>query len=128
MPIVRRSISELRATLQVDRAKVEATTEADIDRQIAEDTDTARALSEDDIAAGLSSGQVQVIRREPVNVRAIRKALGLSQEAFAARFGFPLASLRNWEQGRRRPEGAALTLLRVIAKEPEAVRRALSGT
>jgi putative transcriptional regulator len=62
-----------------------------------------------------------------VNVKATRRALGLSQEAFALRFGFTVASVREWEQGRRQPERAARVLLKVIEKEPEAVRRALTA-
>lgn len=64
---------------------------------------------------------------EHVDVAAIRKRLGLSQGEFTARFGFKLDALQNWEQGRRRPEGAARALLRVIEREPEAVKRALAG-
>ncbi|MGH7123157.1 MAG: helix-turn-helix domain-containing protein [Stellaceae bacterium] len=62
-----------------------------------------------------------------VDVAAIRKRLGLSQIQFAARFGFKLDAVQNWEQGRRRPEGAARALLRVIEKEPQAVQRALAA-
>ena len=60
-----------------------------------------------------------------VDVRAIRNRLGLSQEAFAARFGFSVAAVREWEQGRRRPEQAARTLLLVIARNPDVVAAAL---
>lgn len=60
-----------------------------------------------------------------VDVRKIRKALKLSQAQFAARFGLPAATIRDWEQHRRKPEGAARVLLQVIKKEPEAVARAL---
>ncbi len=60
-----------------------------------------------------------------IDVRAVRKATGLSQAAFCARFGFSLGTLRDWEQGRRRPDGAARVLVLVIAQEPEAVDRAL---
>ena len=62
-----------------------------------------------------------------VDVKAIRKRLGLTQAAFAQRYGFELSSIRNWEQGRRQPEGPARVLLLVINKEPEAVQRALAG-
>ena len=62
-----------------------------------------------------------------LNVRAIRDKLGLSQEAFAARFGFPVGTVRDWEQGRRGPETSARVLLTVIDREPEAVQRALAG-
>jgi len=64
---------------------------------------------------------------DEVDVRAIRDKLGLSQEAFAARFGFSAAAVRDWEQGRRRPEAAARVLLLVIAREPKAVLRALAA-
>ena len=62
-----------------------------------------------------------------VDVRAIRRKLGMSQAQFAAAFGFGLDAVQNWEQGRRRPEGAARAFLKVIAHEPEAVRRALAA-
>jgi len=62
-----------------------------------------------------------------VDVRAIRTKLGLSQDAFAARFGFSVRAVREWEQGRRRPEQAARTLLLVIAHDPAAVTAALDG-
>jgi putative transcriptional regulator len=60
-----------------------------------------------------------------VDVRAIRKKLSLSQEAFANRFGFSPAAVRDWEQQRRQPEQAARVLLLVISVNPEAVDRAL---
>lgn len=62
-----------------------------------------------------------------VDVRAIRRRTGLSQQKFAARFGFALSTLRNWEQGRRQPDPAARAFLMVIDREPEAVRRALAS-
>jgi putative transcriptional regulator len=60
-----------------------------------------------------------------IDVRAMRRRLGLSQAAFAAKFGFQPATLRNWEQGRTRPDGPARVLLTVIARHPEAVEDAL---
>lgn len=63
---------------------------------------------------------------DEVDVKAIRRRLKLSQRQFAEAFGFRLDALQNWEQGRRRPDGAARAFLRVIAREPEAVRRALT--
>ena len=62
-----------------------------------------------------------------VDVQAIRTRLGLTQAAFAQSYGFELSSIRNWEQGRRQPEGPARILLLVIDKEPEAVYRALAS-
>jgi putative transcriptional regulator len=55
------------------------------------------------------------------DVRSIREQYGLSQDKFASLMGISLATLRNWEQGRRKPEGAARILLRVAAKHPEAI-------
>ena len=54
-------------------------------------------------------------------VQAIRKQYGLSQEKFATLLGISVSTLRNWEQGRRRPEGPARVLLRVAARHPEAI-------
>jgi putative transcriptional regulator len=62
---------------------------------------------------------------EAYDVRKIRARMKLSQKEFAARFGFSLDSIQNWEQGRRIPDGPARTLLAVIAHEPKAVERAL---
>ena len=64
---------------------------------------------------------------ENVDVRGIRADLGMSQEAFAKRFGFGLAAVRDWEQQRRKPEQAARVLLLVIANDPSAVDRALAS-
>jgi putative transcriptional regulator len=61
-----------------------------------------------------------------VDVRAIRRRLGLSQPRFAARFGFSVGAVRDWEQGRKRPEASARVLLTVIDREPESVLRALA--
>ena len=57
---------------------------------------------------------------ETVDVKAIRRATGLSQARSTERSGFDLASIRNWEQGRRSPEGPALVLLMVIKHNPQA--------
>jgi DNA-binding XRE family transcriptional regulator len=68
-------------------------------------------------------------RRDPpdaVNVKEIRERLGLSQEEFAARFGFDAASLRNWEQQRTVPELAVRSFFKVIAANPKAVESALA--
>jgi putative transcriptional regulator len=62
-----------------------------------------------------------------VDVRAIRTRLGLSQTAFASRFGFTVASVREWEQGRRQPEAAARVLLLVIEHSPETVDEAINA-
>ncbi len=64
---------------------------------------------------------------EHVDVAGLRHRLGLSQAAFARTFGLDVTALHAWEQGRRRPDRAARVLLAVIAKEPQAVLRAISG-
>jgi len=64
---------------------------------------------------------------EAVDVKAIREVEGLSQEAFAKRYGFTVAAVRDWEQGRRRPERSARILLTLIEREPDVVRRALNA-
>ena len=60
-----------------------------------------------------------------VDIKAVRQRLRRSQSEFALMIGVSVATLRNWEQGRRRPEGPAQALLKVAAKDPEAVERAL---
>ncbi len=62
-----------------------------------------------------------------IDVHRIRQQLGMSQEAFATRFGLSVATVREWEQDRRKPEGAARVLLTVIEKNPNAVTLALGG-
>lgn len=64
---------------------------------------------------------------DEIDVKAIRARTGLSQDKFANRFGFKAATLRDWEQGRSRPEPTARVLLTVIDREPEAVERALAS-
>jgi putative transcriptional regulator len=86
-------------------------------------------------ARGLARALAQIEAREmggagnrpiPVDVAAVRKRMGMSQELFAARFGFSVATLRHWEHGDRKPHGAALVLLNVIARNPRAVLNALA--
>lgn len=64
---------------------------------------------------------------EQVDVVKLRRRFGLSQAAFARAFGLDVTALHAWEQGRRRPDRAARVLLAVIAREPQAVLRALAG-
>lgn len=67
----------------------------------------------------------RITKFRPADVQAIRAKLGASQTEFALMIGVSVATLRNWEQGRRRPEGPALALLRVAARNPQAVVDAL---
>lgn len=61
----------------------------------------------------------------PVDVKAVRERTGLTQEQFAATFAIGLGALRHWERGDRKPRGATLVLLNVIAKSPQTVLRAV---
>src|SRR5437763_13655070 len=69
--------------------------------------------------------RVTLLRVPKVDVREVRTKMGLSQAQFATKFGFPPATLRNWEQGRSRPDTPTRVLLAVIAKYPEAVEDVL---
>jgi putative transcriptional regulator len=62
-----------------------------------------------------------------IDVKAIRQGLKMTQAEFSARYGFPLGTLRDWEQGKGKPDTSARVLLLVIAKEPQAVERALKA-
>ncbi len=64
---------------------------------------------------------------EPADIKAIRIKLDQSQSEFALMIGVSVATLRNWEQGRRTPEGPARALLKVAAENPGAVAEALSA-
>jgi putative transcriptional regulator len=78
-------------------------------------------------AQGAKAGAIarEVKIPQSVDVQSIRRKMGLSQRDFALRFGFPLGTVRNWEQGHRTPEGCARVLLTIVDQEPEAVERVL---
>lgn len=91
---------------RVDPARVDATTEADIDKQKAAD----------DAEAMLDAAKF---------ARRVRRRLGFSQAEFASRIDVSLDTIRNWEQGKRSPTGAAKALLKVLDRAPEAALAAL---
>jgi putative transcriptional regulator len=62
----------------------------------------------------------------PEDIKEVRAQLGLTQADFALLIGVSVATLRNWEQGRRKPDGPAMALLRVASKNPQLVAQALS--
>jgi putative transcriptional regulator len=64
-----------------------------------------------------------MVIHEPVDVKAVRQKTGLSQAAFASTYGLSAATLRDWEQNRKMPERTAQLYLRVIAAEPEVVKK-----
>jgi putative transcriptional regulator len=83
----------------------------------------AAALSDPD-AQPLTPDDLNRMKRTP-RAKIIRRAFGLTQEEFAAQFHLPLDTLRDWEQGASEPDQAARAYLWVIARDPDAVRRAL---
>ena len=79
-------------------------------------------------AGGIRRGATKAARVtefKPDDVKAVRGKFGQSQTEFAMMIGVSVATLRNWEQGRRVPEGPAMALLRVAAKNPTAIIAAL---
>jgi len=80
-------------------------------------------------AISLNEGQTihaNTYHPEKIDVVQLRHSLGLTQTEFAAKFRISLGTLRHWERGDRKPHGPALALLHVVAKEPQAVLRALA--
>jgi putative transcriptional regulator len=101
---------------KIDWSRFDAMTDAERHQAAINDPD-ARPLTENDFRR---------MKRTP-RAKVIRRALGLSQEEFAARYHIPIGTLRDWEQGRLEPDQAARAYLTVIARDPEAVRKALSS-
>jgi putative transcriptional regulator len=96
----------------------------------------AKAMSDAEIhAAALADPDAQPLTPERLagmtqtpRLKIIRRALGLTQEEFAARYQIPLGTLRDWEQGAAEPDQAARAYLRAIAGDPAAVQQALRAT
>lgn len=109
----------VRDAARVDVDRVLRTTDEEIGRQIADDPDTAP-----DAAGVADAGGWRVVRRPPPpDVRRVRARLGLSQAAFAQRFGLSTRTVQEWEQGRAVPDQPARVLLRVIEEAPDTVAR-----
>ncbi|MCE7798261.1 transcriptional regulator [Sphingobium sufflavum] len=88
----------------------------------------------DKIAAGLEDALAFVkgdesrgVVHQAVDIKALRKVTGKTQDQFAAVYHLPVGTVRDWEQGRRVPDAPARALLSMIAKEPETVARLLAG-
>ena len=112
MAVVRRTLESIsRMKPRVDRAKIDATSEADIRRHMREDGHEDAALA----------GFAPVIPP-----KLLRRRLGMTQAQFARALRVPLSTLRNWEQGRREPTGPAKALLRAIKNNPQAVLKELA--
>jgi putative transcriptional regulator len=88
-----------------------------------DDEVTKAALSDPD-AQPLTPVDTKRMKRV-AQAKIIRQALGMSQEEFAEHFAIPIGTLRDWEQGRAEPDQAARSYLKVIARKPDVVRKAL---
>lgn len=84
------------------------------------------AAAADPDARPFTPEELAKARRVP-RVKTLRRALGLTQEEFAARYSIPLGTLRDWEQGRSEPDQPTRAYLTVIAHDPEGVRKALTS-
>ena len=101
---------------QTDWARLRAMTDEEIDAAARSDPDNPPLTPE----------RAARLKRVP-QVKVMRRALRLTQEEFSARFRIPLGTLRDWEQGKSEPDQAARAYLTVIARDPEAVRKALES-
>jgi putative transcriptional regulator len=94
-----------------------------------------KALFEELLESVNEGGEILQARRpasrafevQPSELRELRERFGLTQARFSALMGISVSTLRNWEQGRRRPEGSARVLLRVVAERPDAVMEVVFG-
>ena len=113
MAIFRRTMENIRRMKpRINRAKIDATTEADIRRHMRADGQDGTDLA--DFAPVIPP-------------QALRKQLRMTQTEFARALRIPIATLRNWEQGRVLPDPAARSLLTIVARNPRAALRALAA-
>ena len=78
-----------------------------------------------EIAVQIAADEANALRDAAAYARRVRRKIGLCQVAFARRIGVPVDTVRNWEQGKRAPQGPARALLRIIDRAPEAALAAL---
>jgi putative transcriptional regulator len=98
-----------KALATTDWRKIDAMTDKDIARQIASNRDAAPDMAPE------------------IDVRAIRRAAGMTQAEFAAAYKFSLRTVQEWERGAKNPSGPARTLLRAIKADPEGLRKAIAA-
>jgi putative transcriptional regulator len=97
------------ALAATDWRKIDAMTDNDLARQIAANPDAAPDMAPE------------------IDVRAIRRAIGMTQAQFAAAYEFSIRTVQEWERGAKKPSGPARTLLRAIKADPEGLRKALAA-
>lgn len=85
-----------------------------------------KALAAELAEAGIAAAPIEP--PQAVDVRGLRKRLGLTREQFAARYGLEVETVRNWEMGRREPDTTARSYLRAISNDPERVEQAYAPT
>ena len=90
------------------------------------ESEIAAAAAADPDARPMTVEELNSARRVP-RTKTLRRVLALTQEEFSERYHIPIGTLRDWEQGRCEPDQPARACLTVIAREPEAVQRALGG-
>ena len=97
------------------------------DRRALSEKEIADVAAKDQDSPLLTMRQLKEAYRvsEKINVQAVRKRLRMSQQVFAHKYGFAVDAIQDWEQGRRKPNRSSHVLLQIIAREPEAVDRAL---
>lgn len=117
---MKENITKIKSKGKTNWRKVKSMSEEEIVRNASEDSD-APFLTDAEL-----SGFKRVIPISSIDVKKIRNNLHMTQEDFSHYFGFNLKTLRDWEQHRREPSGAAKNLLKVIELEPKVVQRALS--
>src|SRR5271167_880657 len=98
-----------KALVATDWDRLDAMTDGDIARQIASNSDAAPDMAPE------------------IDVRAIRRATGMTQAQFAAAYEFSVRTVQEWERGAKRPSGPARTLLRAIKSDPEGLRKAIAA-
>jgi putative transcriptional regulator len=119
MPTVRMSFAEAKAKAReekVDWERIDAMTDEDIARQIAEDPDVAPDMSE-----ALERGEFEVVWG--IDLEHVRSKTGLDQPTFAQRFGLPLDEIIDWEARGRVPDRTIWMYLKLIEREPELTSR-----
>ena len=97
------------ALAATDWSRIDAMTDEDIARQVGANPDSAPDMAPE------------------IDVRAIRRAIGMTQAQFSGAYEFSIRTVQEWERGAKKPSGPARTLLRAIKADPEGLRRALAA-
>lgn len=115
-----------KARLKADQTVVEILPDGS-EKVITPRTDWSRvdATTEEELAAQIAEDEAEAMRDAAAYARRVRHRVGLTQVAFAKRIGVPVDTVRNWEQGKRAPQGPARALLRMIDRAPEVALSAL---